>query len=608
MTVDSPTSVSAGVEIERASEALRQGRFPECAAICGAIVARDPEHAVATHLLGLAIKETGDWAQGEQWLRLSVELAPEQGEFHANLANLLRRRQRYRQAERFYRRALELLPAHRAARRGLALTLTDLGRFDEAEAVCRGLLADEPADAESLVILGLALTRLERLQEAEATLRRALALDPSNAIAHHNLGALLAQLNKPEAALAALQNASGLGQEGYEVAFNKGRALVEVNEIEAAEGEFERAVALRPTSVDAQLQLARVRYMCGDPKFARALAGAARAHPRDAGLHLLLAEVLWRSGRLPEAEVVLQDLLARQIGGGAHVRSILACVLLEAGRLKEAEALAVGAATEAPQDGVISENLVSVLLARGRPDDAMPFIQAQRRRRPDSQAWLAYEATAARSLSPDRYRELYDYDRLVRVFELEPPPGWSSMRELNAALAETLAPQHRLRNHPLDQTLRNGTQGPRSLLADDRPVIKAILSAFEGPIAEYRGQLGHDAAHPMSARNSGATGYTGAWSVCLRRHGHHINHFHPDGWLSSAYYVDTPLEAADPVARCGWIKFGEPRYAVPGANPERFIEPRPGRLVLFPSYMWHGTTPMYADAPRLTIAFDVKPV
>jgi hypothetical protein len=30
-------------------------------------------------------------------------------------------------------------------------------------------------------------------------------------------------------------------------------------------------------------------------------------------------------------------------------------------------------------------------------------------------------------------------------------------------------------------------------------------------------------------------------------------------------------------------------------------------LVLFPSYMWHGTTAIQGDDPRLTIAFDVKP-
>jgi hypothetical protein len=37
------------------------------------------------------------------------------------------------------------------------------------------------------------------------------------------------------------------------------------------------------------------------------------------------------------------------------------------------------------------------------------------------------------------------------------------------------------------------------------------------------------------------------------------------------------------------------------------VQPRPGRLVLFPSYMWHGTMPIEGEAPRMTIAFDMVP-
>jgi Flp pilus assembly protein TadD len=598
--------MSVQAEIERASHALAQGKFPECAAICAAIVAQDARNAVATHLLGLAVKESGDWAQGEQWLRLSVQLDPGRAEFHANLANLLRRREKYSQAERFYRRALALAPAHRSAQRGLALTLHDLERFSESEALCREILAADGADSEAWVVLAMALTRLERLPEAEGAYRRALDLNPVNKVAHHNLAALLVRLDRPDAALGALDRAESAGAGAFELAFNRGRALCDLGEIEAAEAQFERAVGLQPTSGEAQLQLTRLRFLRGDPKFARALATAAAAHPTEPGLQRLLGEVMWRAGELNSAEVVLQELLHRK-AGGADVRSTLASVLLEAGRLKEAETHALEAVAAAPQDPAINESLVTILLARGQADDAMHFIRAQRQRQPQSQVWIALEATAARLLGSDLYHHLYDYDRMVRVFDLEAPAGWSSMDELNAALVEVLDARHRARNAPLDQTLRNGTQTARSLLADSHPAVKSILAAFQGPIAEYRRQLGNDPEHPLSARNAGEMRYTGAWSVRLRRLGYHVNHFHPDGWLSSAYYVETPPETTDPVARSGWIKFGEPRYAVPGLTAERFVQPRPGRLVLFPSYMWHGTTAIHGDAPRLSIAFDVKP-
>jgi tetratricopeptide (TPR) repeat protein len=592
-------------ELERASRALNEGKFAECAAICGALVALDARNAVATHLLGLAVKEMGDWPQGEEWLRVSVQLEPARAEFHTNLANLLRRRRKYRQAEQSYRRALELAPDHRLAKRSLALTLNDLGRGEEAEALCRALIAADEADADSWVLLGITLAGLQRLAESEAAYRRAIALDPQNAVAHHNLGAVLSQMQQPDSALAALKSAHALGVNSYELAFNQGRALLELNDLEGAEREFDRAVALQPSNLEGQLQLSRVRYMLGDPKFARSLARAAEANRDDVSLRRLFAEVLWRAGNLQGAEAVLRDLVARGLGG-AHVRSTLAAVLHEAGRLTEAESFAAEAAAQQPADGVIVEILVSILLSRGRADDAMPFISARRAISPASQAWLAYEATAARLLDRDRYGYLCDYERLVQVFEVQPPAGWSSMEELNAALREALAERHKFRARPLDQTLRNGTQTSRSLLTDPHPAVQAILTAFEEPIEQYRRSLGPDSEHPVTAINRGKPRFTGAWSVRLQREGYHVNHFHPEGCLSSAYYVDTPPETADPQIRQGWIKFGEPRYPVPGAGIERFVQPMPGRLVLFPSYMWHGTTPIHGDASRLTIAFDVK--
>jgi uncharacterized protein (TIGR02466 family) len=113
--------------------------------------------------------------------------------------------------------------------------------------------------------------------------------------------------------------------------------------------------------------------------------------------------------------------------------------------------------------------------------------------------------------------------------------------------------------------------------------------------------------HPYLMRNTGGAKMVGCWSVRLQRGGFHVNHLHPQGWISSAYYVALPAETADPDAMHGWLKLGEPRMPTPGAVPARFEEPRVGRLVLFPSYMWHGTTPIVGDEPRLAVAFDAVP-
>jgi len=592
-------------EIERATALLSQGKALDSAAVCGAILAREPNNAIAAHLMGLALKDTGDWAQGEDWLTFSIQLEPGRGEFHANLGNLLRKREKYARAAEAYEKALQLLPRHRAARRGLALTLNDLGRYDEAEVQCRILLSGDAGDAEAFGVLGIVLANRGQVAEAEGAYRRAIALDPTNHVAHHNLGALLARLERPEA-LAALETARKLGADGYEVAYNRAHAAFTAGDLDEAERGFARAVELQPGKLEAQTTLAKIRFMRGDPKFARSLASAVDANRDNVRLQLLLGELLWQSGQLMAAETLMHDLLRRK-GPNPAVQSTLAAILFDQGRLDEAEVQATEAAAADPEADPVIVNLVTILMARGAAADASRFIAERLRRRPDSQAWLAYEALATRLLGTDRYRELCDYERLVRVYDLEAPPGWSSMSEFNQALARTLSDRHRFSNPPLDQTLRNGTQTSRSLLTDPDPVVQVILKAFEEPIEDYRRGLATPADHPLSRANVGVSRFTGAWSVRLRRNGYHVNHFHPDGMLSSAYYVEVPPETQDPASKSGWLKFGEPRYPAPGLTPERFVQPRPGRLVLFPSYMWHGTNAIHGDEARVCIAFDVRP-
>ncbi len=597
--------MSHGENLDRATALLRAGKPADAAAMLGAILAREPRHAVAAHLLGLALKDTGDWAQGEQWLRFSIGLEPQHGEFHANLGNLLRRRGKYPDAEAAYRKALELLPQHRPARRALAQTLTDLNRPTEAEIECRLLLASDGTDAEAWEILAFALTQLERLGDAERAHRRAIALDPDDAVAHHNLGALLARMERPEA-MASLETAKRLGADGYETAYNRGRAALNAGKLEEAEASLARATELQPLDLEAQSLLACIRFMREDPAFARSLGAAVRAYRDHTPLQNLLAELLWRSGELPGAEALLRGVLARHESNAA-ARSMLASILMEQGRMEEAEAQALEAAAIRPDGPEVVSGLVRILLARGRAEEAQPFVAAQLQRDPMAQEWLAYEATLARMLGTERYRELYDYERFVQTFDLAPPPGFSCMIEFNENLAAVLNDRHRFTRQLLDPTLRNGTQTSRSLLADPEPVMQAAFEAFRTAIEEYRHALVLPPKHPLARAREGVVHFTGAWSARLQRNGFHVNHCHPEGTVSSAYYLEVPEEVRDPALKSGWLKFGEPHYPVAGLAPERFIEPRPGRLVLFPSYMWHGTNPIYGPSPLMCIAFDMRP-
>lgn len=598
--------MSDQVQLRRAFELLKKGRYDKAKTLCRKLLKAEPADGPTHHLLGLVLKGSGDLAGAERHMRKSVQLAPGIAEYHANLGNLLKRLGRAEEAQQEYRDALALDPASRNARLGLVRALCELGRFREAEAEARKLTTRFPTDAEAWSTLATTLREQERLEEAESCFRKAIAVGPRYAVAHHNLGSMLSLMDRSEEALEALDEASSLGVSGYEIAFNFGRTYMQLYRFDEAEQAFAEAIRHDPHAIDAHVNLARVRFMSGDEDFARDIVAASRAHGNDRKLRILHGIVLRRSGDLEGAETLLRDLLSEQ-GPSTDIQVGLAQVLHEMGRVEEAEQQILAAATEKPDDPLIVDSLAAILLARGRPEDALPYIRTQRTRSPHGQGWLAYEASAARMLGDESYQRLYDYDRFVRTYDVEPPPGWSSIGELNEALLAALAERHRFPTHPLDQSLRNGSQTARSMLTDPDPAIRAIVQAFEAPVEEYRRSLGTAPGHPISERNTGRAKITGAWSVQLRRDGFHVNHFHPEGWISSAYYISLPPEVSDEDHKSGWIKFGEPRFPMPGATPERIIQPKAGRLVLFPSYMWHGTNPIVGDQPRTTIAFDAIP-
>ena len=472
-------STEPDLNLASAYDALRKGNLVQAEAACRGVLSRMPRNAAALHLLGLLRKEAGNVQEAELLMRESIALEPGRAEFHVNLGNLLRRSGRLTDAEQSYRDALKYDREHGAARLGLVRTLNDLGRHSAAEAESRVLVALRGDDPQAWSALAMTLRDQNRLAEAESAYRRALAIAPQYGPAHHNLGVLLNRRDRPEEALEELERAQGAGVRGAPLAFTRGTALLQLYRLEEAEQAFAEAVAHAPANQNAQLSLARLRYMKGDPRFARDLAAAAAADRGNAALQMLFADVLRKTGDLAGSEVLVRDLLQRT-GAVPEIRSALATILQESGRLKEAETEALEAATDRPQDAAIVENLVAILLARGSADFALKFITPQRQRVPNEQRWIAYEATAARLAGMSLYRELYDYDRYARSYLLETPSGWSSMAELNEALAIALASRHRFAAHPFDQSLRHGSQTAHNLLVDADPAVQALVKAFEG--------------------------------------------------------------------------------------------------------------------------------
>ena len=153
-----------------------------------------------------------------------------------------------------------------------------------------------------------------------------------------------------------------------------------------------------------------------------------------------------------------------------------------------------------------------------------------------------------------------------------------------------------------------GTQTLDDLLSRREPFIEQLRDALYEQLLTVVAALPDDVKHPLLSRKAGDIGFSDSWSVLLREQGFHKNHFHSAGWLSSAFYLAVP-DAVNAGQREGWIKFGEPGFnAREPLAAEHWVKPEEGALVVFPSYMWHGTVPLATAKERMTVGYDVLPL
>jgi len=478
------------------------------------------------------------------------------------------------------------------------------GRADEAERMARALTIAAPSP-EAFELLSASLRAQGKPDKAITAAEEGLHLDLGSIRLTHARALSLADLGRNEEALAVFESLAKRGVEQPPIWLSRGIALLSLARDADAEAMFADGVRRWPQDQGLQHGLASVRWMRGQgASFARDFEKAVAQNPDAVHLRVACADMLRRADFRDRAEALLREGLTRSPQEPAYLTS-LGVLLDEMDRPAEGLPLLERAAARFPNNAQVSAQHTSLLLRLGRGDEALRTIVAARTLEPLNQEWICYETMALRQLGDARYHDLCDYDAMVRPYDLPVPPGYRDMAAFNEALAASLNQFHVLATHPLDQSLRNGSQTTRSLLHLNDPVVQAYFKALDEPIRAYMSQM-KKPDHPWSGRKTGNYKLAGAWSVKLKANGYHINHLHPLGWISSAYYVSLPKAVTEAPGQQGWIKFGEPRWPTPGCTVEKVVQPKEGLLVLFPSYMWHGTIP-FSEGERMTAPIDVVP-
>ena len=250
------------------------------------------------------------------------------------------------------------------------------------------------------------------------------------------------------------------------------------------------------------------------------------------------------------------------------------------------------------EGGVLSLPHVRHLLRTGDAVKAATVAEAFVRDQPRNQgAWGLLE-TAWRLTGDTRHDWLVDQPGIIRTMEVD-----LSMEALQALTAR-LRTLHVARSHPFDQSLRGGTQTTGNLFRREEIEIQDACRALTAAVRAYIDLLPPvDPAHPLLGRARDSFHFSDSWSVRLLDGGFHVSHFHPQGVMSSAFYVTLPALARS-AGHAGWLTIGEPPETLrTGLPPLQMIEPKVGRLALFPSFLWHGTRP-FPRGERMTMAFD----
>lgn len=594
--------------LRAAVAAHRAGRREQARSGYQSFLAEHPSHPTALQLAGLLHAELGEIEPAIRCMQESLRLFPQQPEVENNLGNALAAAGRRPEAVDCYARAVRLAPKYQEAWRNLGLCYLELDLPEDARRCFERCVAISPDDAVSWLALGNAHQRCLELEQAAQCLRRAIELRPDYAEAWHNLGVCLRMQQQPEQALTHFAEARRLGLARTELLHNQGSALVDLGRIDQAIEAYRAALQADPLDLRSHQDLNKLLWEQAElDGYLASYRSVLAEHPDAVDLRLQYAVALRQREQNEEAERVLMQGLRRAPESTA-LKNQLGYVLEQQGRWDDAVRIhaAVAAMPGATPNHRIS--YARALLACGRPEQALEQAVQAAAQTPLDQRALAYLGLCWRVLGDERDAVLNDYQNLVRIYEVPVPAGFSDAKEFNTRLAEVLHRLHVAKQYPPEQSLRGGTQTHGNLFDRRDAEISGLVAGLNACIEDYLARMPAATDHPLHSRRTATYGYATSWSVRLQRCGFHAMHVHPLGWLSSAYYVELPAGVRNGSSG-GELTFGQPDIDLgPAGAARRIVRPGVGRLVLFPSYMWHGTVPFEDEGPRTTVAFDVVPL
>jgi tetratricopeptide (TPR) repeat protein len=231
--------------------AYQAGRHDVAIAMIGQAIRRNGRNPLYFSNLGLALASQARLDEALTRFEQALVLKPDYAEAHNNRGNVLKALNRNVEALASYDRALAALPGFVQAHYNRANLCAALGRFEDALAGYDRVIALKADHAEAHNNRGNALRALRRPDEALASYDAAVALKGDYAQAFNNRGVVLHELKRFDAAVADFDVALALMADCAELFCNRGNALQALARFDEALASYDRAVALKPDHAEA---------------------------------------------------------------------------------------------------------------------------------------------------------------------------------------------------------------------------------------------------------------------------------------------------------------------------------------------------------------------
>lgn len=249
--------------IGTASADIKLGNYDDAKASLTSLQKEKPDSREVTILLGVLLKEKGDYQGGIALYEAALQKQEKAGEqpdpdLLNNLIVLYRLNKDYDDGEKTCRRLLSRDPNNVDALKNLSLIYFDQEKYALAETIAINSLKLNDRDAALYNNRGMIRVKRGRYPEAVSFFKKAVEIDPANISAHLNLGSIALRYRDYNTAAQHFGEAMKLEPRQPEANLGYGFALSGQQKAQEAIAQLQRALEINPNAAEALGEIAMI--------------------------------------------------------------------------------------------------------------------------------------------------------------------------------------------------------------------------------------------------------------------------------------------------------------------------------------------------------------